>query len=270
LLAAGMKPVRVFPERLSVIFQELAAWNSMFSRQRQRSAILRLSIDEAPAAQKDPYLDPNSLRFKFRQRRFQTIAGQVDHILSTQATCSILDLGGTETYWRIGGDFLRERAGRIKIRLLNLEKVPVEDEVVFSSEAGDACNLSRFLNNTFDYVHSNSVIEHVGSWNRMKMMAHEVRRLAPHYFLQTPYVWFPIEPHYKSIGYHWLPQNIQASRVLKRRQGFCERQPDIDRAMNLVQHTVLLDKRQFAHLFPDATMRHEIICGITKSLIATR
>lgn len=223
-----------------------------------------------PVNRPDPYSNPSSIRFKFRQRRFRNVAKLIDQIIQTKGSCDILDIGGTEVYWRIGSDFLSKNTGKITISLLNLEPVEVENAEVFTARVGDACDLGEFSDHSFDLVHSNSVIEHVGSWDRMKEMAGEVRRLAPHYFIQTPYFWFPFEPHYSSVGYQWFPQNIQAKRLMTRRRGFMYQQPDIDKAMDIVQHVVLLDKRQFFYLFPDGRMEHEKVFGFTKSLIAVR
>jgi len=218
----------------------------------------------------DPYDDPRSLRVRFRRRRFQRVAGLVDEILSRQATCRILDLGGSEKYWMAGEDRLRPVRERLQITLLNLEPATVADPALFRAVTGDACDLRGLADGAYDLVHSNSVIEHVGTWAQMKRMAGEVRRLAPRYFVQTPNFWFPLEPHYASLGFHWLPQSVQVWRMLRRRHGFMERMPDVDAATAAVQGTTLLDERQFRFLFPDARMEHETFLGLTKSLIAVR
>ncbi len=218
----------------------------------------------------DPYSNPSSLRFKFRQRRFRKIASLIDQVIQVKGCCNILDIGGTEVYWRVGSDYLAKSTGKITVFLLNLESVEITNATLFNTKIGDACSLAEFADNSFDLVHSNSVIEHVGSWDRMKKMASEVRRLAPRYYIQTPNFWFPFEPHYSSVGYQWFPQNIQAKRLMTRRRGFMYQQPDIDKAMDVVQHVVLLDKRQFSYLFPDGKMEHEKVFGFTKSLIAVR
>jgi Methyltransferase domain len=218
----------------------------------------------------DPYRNVRSIRFKYRQRRFLKISGMIDWIIQTKGKCRILDLGGSEAYWLIARDYLSDKRGKVEITLVNLELPNIEDPSLFRARIGDACNVADLEDNSFDLVHSNSVIEHVGSWGRMKSMAQEVRRLAPHYYVQSPYFWFPFEPHYTRLCYHWLPQNMQAKRLLARGYGFIERKQDIDAAMETVQHTILLDKGQFAFLFPDGRMEHEIFLGLTKSLIAIR
>jgi hypothetical protein len=44
----------------------------------------------------------------------------------------------------------------------------------------------------------------------------------------------------------------------------------IDAAVRLVQEFRLLDRRELAHLFPDATIIRERVMGVTKSLVAVR
>jgi hypothetical protein len=46
--------------------------------------------------------------------------------------------------------------------------------------------------------------------------------------------------------------------------------PSVSEAMSSVQSVILLDRRQYAALFPDAQIRREKFCGFTKSLIAVR
>ena len=116
---------------------------------------------------------------------------------------------------------------------------------------GDARRLDQFADLSFDVVHSNSVIEHVGRWEDMAAMAGEVRRLAPRYFVQTPYFWFPIEPHAR---FHYstrsqvlaLPHPDETQHC-----GFWQRQPDLGRAVSAIQSAKMIDKRQMQFLFPD-------------------
>ena len=137
----------------------------------------------------DPYDDPASLRVRFRRRRFRRVARLVDEILSHRATCRILDLGGSLQDWKVGADYLRTVRDRLEITLVNLDPATVADAALFRAVTGDACDLRAMPGGAYDLVHSNSVIEHVGSWAQMKRMAGEVRRLAPRYYVQTPYFW---------------------------------------------------------------------------------
>ncbi|WP_442928932.1 class I SAM-dependent methyltransferase [Modestobacter sp. VKM Ac-2981] len=74
---------------------------------------------------------------------------------------------------------------------------------------GDACALP-FRANSFDYVFSNAVIEHVGGPDRGRMMLAESRRVARKgAFHTTPNRWFPVETHTQVPLLHWLPRRWQ-------------------------------------------------------------
>src|SRR5262249_25042732 len=133
---------------------------------------------------------------------------------------------------------------------------------------GDARRLDQFADLSFDIVHSNSVIEHVGRWDDMAAMAGEVRRLAPRYFVQTPYFWFPIEPHARFPLLHWVPESWRYRIIMKRTCGFWQRQPDLGRAVTTIQSANMIDKQQMQFLFPDAKIVFERFFGFPKSLIA--
>jgi len=203
----------------------------------------------------------------FRRRRMQLFISLVDQVLTRQAICRILDLGGVPEYWEVMADLLGSRQRHITIVNRSAFTVPSD---YFTSIAGDARHLPLLPDMSFDLVHSNSVIEHVGRWNDMKAMAGEVRRLAPGYFLQTPYFWFPIEPHCSTAFFHWMPESIRVTMLMRRHRGAWGKAPDIDTAMSQIQSAILLDVRMMRTLFPDAAIHRERIFGLTKSLIAIR
>ncbi|HEX3538477.1 MAG TPA: class I SAM-dependent methyltransferase [Stellaceae bacterium] len=191
----------------------------------------------------------------------------VNQTLLVRDTCRILDIGGEPEYWANLIDMLGPCCWHITI--VNLQTFVVEDNR-FASIIGDARNLDQFSDMSFDIVHSNSVIEHVGRWQDMHAMAREVRRLAPAYFVQTPYFWFPIEPHCMTPLFHWLPESVRVSMLMRRSRGHWSKAIDIDEAMRKVQSAVLLDFQMLSSLFPDGRIASEYVCGLTKSLIAIR
>ncbi|MGL1255153.1 methyltransferase domain-containing protein, partial [Vibrio parahaemolyticus] len=79
--------------------------------------------------------------------------------------------------------------------LLNLEKEEVTNPQ-FQSITGNATDLSGINDQQFDIVFSNSVIEHLYTWENQEKMAKEVLRVGKYHFIQTPNYWFPIEPHW--------------------------------------------------------------------------
>lgn len=104
----------------------------------------------------------------------------------------VLDIGGTQAFWEIGG--LAEDQG-IHLTLLNLTKES-STRLNFVSMLGDGRDLSAFEDGSFDVVFSNSVIEHLGQHEDQRRMAREIQRVGKRYFIQTPNKSFPIEPHF--------------------------------------------------------------------------
>jgi len=204
---------------------------------------------------------------EFRAARIRSLKALVQASIDRSGGCDILDIGGTPQFWsnwRAEFDWSRTR-----LTCLNLWFDSPGDEWMRLVE-GDARNLSTFGNCAFDVVFSNSVIQHVGNWHDMAAMAREVRRVGKSYFVQTPYFWFPIEPHTRTPLLHWLPESLAYRIVLARNTPFRRHSADVDGAMRLVQSARLVDSRQFKTLFPDAEIRRERLFGLTKSLIAVR
>ena len=200
----------------------------------------------------------------FRQKRARIFGQIIDRVIAEKGAATVLDLGGTLKYWQRLPSLWHNRPVHITITNL-VEKRGGNDQ--FKLAAGDACNMAEFSDGAFDIVHSNSVIEHVGHWKEQVRMASEVRRLGKYYYLQTPNVYFPIEPHYRLPVVHWLPESWRAEAI-RHIKGQLPPGASFDQAMRRVQGINLLTIRQFRSLFPDAQIIRERVLGITKSLIA--
>ncbi len=72
----------------------------------------------------------------------------------------------------------------------------------------DAAAGLPFVDGEFDLVYCSSVIEHVPPARRAAFAA-EVRRVGRGWFVQTPAVSFPIEPHALLPFAHWLPAGLR-------------------------------------------------------------
>lgn len=204
---------------------------------------------------------------RFRVRRFRQFLALIDHTLATKTSCRIIDIGGTLAYWQAFERELRDR--NVTILIVNLhpqEPAPAR----FTTSVGDATDLGEFPDDSFDIVHSNSVIEHVGDRRNMAKMAAEVRRLAPVYFLQTPNFWFPYEPHARTLFFHWMPIFLRVALLRAKRLGFYERASSRAEAMACINDAHCLTRSAMRRLFPDAIVQGEKFAGLNKSWIAIR
>jgi hypothetical protein len=204
-----------------------------------------------------------SLASRMRRGRFARFASIVADL---PRPVRILDVGGTESYWLAQGV---TPASGFAVTLLNLQRAATTAPFV-TSVAGDARDLSRYADRAFDVVFSNSVIEHVGELADQEAMAREVRRVGVAYYVQTPNRRFPIEPHFLLPYFQYWPVAWQVALVQRFDVGWYKRAPDAAAARALVDSHRLLAEAELRALFPDATIEHERVLGLTKSLIAYR
>ncbi|WP_237830136.1 methyltransferase domain-containing protein [Sandaracinobacteroides sayramensis] len=186
----------------------------------------------------------------------------------------IIDLGGTFAYWRqVGVEFL-ERNDIVVTCVNHVESELASNQSTterLNAETGNACDLAHYADNSFDMVHSNSVIEHVGRFPEMAAFAREVQRLAPSYYVQTPYAGFPLDPHSPRLPfYHWLPESLRLKAQRRIKVGWSPPVKDVAHAMRHVDGVALLERTRFYYLFPDATHRFERLLLLPKSMIAER
>lgn len=202
-----------------------------------------------------------------RSRRFEPFAQLVEQLKERNGEpVRILDIGGTTGFWEHRG-----WAGRddVQIVLINLE-AEAETHPNITSRVGDATNLSEFSDGEFDVVFSNSVIEHLQSYENQAAMAREVRRLAAAYWVQTPNFWFPVEPHFLTPAWHWLPVGVRVALLRRRRWGWRGPCPDPVEARELVREVRLMRSKEIKRIFPDADLVSERIGPFTKSFVAIR
>lgn len=156
---------------------------------------------------------------------------------------SLLDIGGGTG---IDGEFLAIYRWFNLVTLVNLQPQELNGDSARHCRMvlADGCRLP-FPSQSFDWVFSNAVIEHVGGWERQKAFADEIRRVAiKGYFVTTPDKYFPIEPHTLCPFYQFLPVAAQ-KRIVGYTPGYLSRYEEIN----------LLSFVQFQRLFPEAQIR---------------
>lgn len=170
---------------------------------------------------------------------------------------SVLDLGGQPMIWD-------SVPLPLDITILNLSGAALSNTVSHHKiryVEGDACRVVGFEEGQFECVFSNSVIEHVGPADKQADFAREVRRLGKSYWVQTPSKWFPIEAHCGMPFWWFYPAKLRQYFIDRWRRNFPV-------WTEMVEETRVLTKTDLQQLFPEATIRVEIVFGIPKSYIA--
>lgn len=193
-----------------------------------------------------------AVRFRELMRRFPRLAAM-----------RVLDLGGTPEFWRsapVQPSF---------VTTVNLDPKFEPDEPWLHHVEGDACDPATVdeCPGDYDLVVSNSLIEHVGGYQRRRDLATVVMSAAPAHWVQTPDRYFPVEPHYVAPGFQFLPVLTRA-RLVSRWPLAHERVYTTEDALAQVLTIDLVSAAELRHLFPASTIWHERMFGLSKSLVA--
>ncbi|MDJ0687942.1 MAG: class I SAM-dependent methyltransferase [Xenococcaceae cyanobacterium MO_188.B32] len=206
-----------------------------------------------------------SISTRLRKKRFAFFKSLIQ---SVSYPLKILDVGGKDTIWHQEGFCDPDMVDRVKITILNKQQMKVNHPNV-RAIVGDARNMREFEDDEFDIVFSNSVIEHVGTYDDQIQMANEIKRVGKKYFVQTPNLYFPIEPHFLFPFFQFLPLEIKIWILthipIGRRS---QRVGDREQAMKIANRVKLLSKKEVKKLFPEANIFEEKFFGLTKSLVA--
>jgi hypothetical protein len=206
-----------------------------------------------------PYT-PGSLGYRARAKRLSTLLARFPEFREMR----VLDIGGDVRDWKSHPD---ARPARLTI-LSNGTTMLENPEPWMTPLHADACDPDG-VPAGFDLIYSNSVIEHVGGPHRRRQFAENILRAGPHCWIQTPYRFFALEPHFLFPGFQFLPLAIQGRIAKNWPLAVPYAYPEVEPFDYCLSHD-LLSKTELRLLFPTAQILHERVGGFTKSLIAVR
>ncbi len=205
----------------------------------------------------DPH-SPKSLGYRARQRRMERLLRRFPDFLQME----IVDLGGATAYWH------RATIRPARVTVVSIDEWAIRDPAPWMATVqADACDPDR-LEGAFDLVFSNSVIEHVGGPRHRRGFAETVHKLAPHHWVQTPYRYFPLEPHLIFPGFQFLPPASKVRIASHWPLSHIRGRADVDPVQYVMDHE-LLTITEMQALFPRSVILRERFGGIVKSLVAT-
>lgn len=207
---------------------------------------------------------PESFGARARARRWETLLRAFPAI----SRMEVVDLGGTVEWWQ------RAPVRPARVTVVNLLEPGTSDDPTLVPVLGDACRAREVLAaagepNKYDLVVSNSLVEHVGGHAQRAMLAREILGLAPRHWVQTPYRYFPVEPHWLFPFMQFLP--LATRTWISQRWPLAHSRPaDRDTALSEVMWTELIGITEMASSYPRSTIVHERVLGLTKSITAVQ
>ena len=199
----------------------------------------------------------------FRRRRMRRFYA----VFRPSAETRLLDIGGAPNTWIAESQY----DSRFPVTLVNLvfpDPNVVRDDR-FTAVEGDATDLP-LADASFDIAFSNSVIEHMTTWERQQAFATEARRVAKKLWIQTPARSFPLEPHVLAPFFQFLPRRLQRRMARYFTLWGLLTKPNAARVEEMLSDIRLLTHREMKLLFPDCVILKERVLGLTKSYIAIR
>lgn len=216
------------------------------------------------------YMDPRSIRGRLRRARFVKIREMIEYVYDQKGDIvRILDVGGTAKYWGLLEPKWRQR---IHVTVMNIDPGRMNEEgappdLGYELAEGNGCHMPQYADGEFDICHSNSVIEHVGSFQEMINFAEECRRVGQIFYHQTPEFWFPIEPHYGFPLLHWLPPTMRARLILSFKLGYGRKPASFQAACRSVDHIEIVSGWFVRKVFSTAAFYRERVFLLPKSSI---
>ncbi len=207
---------------------------------------------------------PRSVGGRARARRLELTSRMFPDL----ADMAVVDLGGTVETW------MRAPVQPRHVTVLNISEPGESDVDWITPLEGDACRAvdelrAASLPVAYDVVFSNAVLEHVGGHAQRSLFADSVLALAPQHWVQTPYRYFPVEPHWLFPGMQFLP--LPARTTIAARWPLAHSPAvSVENARHEVLWTELIGVSELRALFPDSEIVHERLAGLTKSIIAVR
>lgn len=207
---------------------------------------------------------PTSLGAKARARRWRMVEKSFPEIRDMR----VLDLGGTVEAWQ------RAPVRPGEVTVVNLFEPGESDDTWLRPVTGDACDAASVLADAgepsqFDMVFSNSLIEHVGGHAKRLELASQIHSLAALHWVQTPYRFFPVEPHWLFPGMQFLP--LTARITVAAKWPLAHTRPSSRAVAETdVLWTELLSSTEMRSYFPRSDIVPERFGGLIKSLTAVR
>jgi hypothetical protein len=199
----------------------------------------------------------NHVFVRFRRKRMRKFLS----LFSPSRDVRVIDIGGAVQTWNVEA----EAHEAFPITLINNLEYEDYASERFTTIVADATALP-FPDNSFDIAFSNSVIEHLETWEKQQAFASEARRVARKLWIQTPARCFPIEAHLLAPYIQYLPKEFQKRVARWTPRGLLN--PGV--VHPIVEEVRLLTSAEVKNLFPDCQILKERFCGLTKSYIAVR